>query len=57
MSRCINADIVETIYQQFDTQISALDYYRISQFIKPLKEMSHVTIMGKAAAKWVIPIT
>ncbi|KAH8982252.1 hypothetical protein EDB86DRAFT_3086249 [Lactarius hatsudake] len=40
MSKRVDADIVGTIYQRFDTQISALHYYKISWFIKPLEEMS-----------------
>ncbi len=43
-SKCINADIGETIYQRFDTQISALHYYRITRFIKPLNEMSRAIL-------------
>lgn len=28
------------IYQRFETQVNALNYYRINRFIKPLEEMS-----------------
>jgi hypothetical protein len=35
-----NADVIDAIYQRFDSQISALYYYRINRFIKPLEEMS-----------------
>ncbi|KAH9170859.1 hypothetical protein EDB89DRAFT_2071435 [Lactarius sanguifluus] len=40
----VDADIVGMIYQQFDTQISALHYYKISRFIKPLEEISRAAL-------------